>query len=266
MKSDKMKIVMKLGGSVITKKDADNFPSDINEIRTRADEFINVDVVERIGREISEALKETTIQLVLVNGAGPFGHYLVRNKQPLQIVHESVKILNERIIKHLNSDLSNGLKIESMAPNETCEWKDERFVSDELWTRGQKAVRSGKILSTYGDILEGYKVISGDDLAVLLAELWHADRIIMVTDVDGVFTKDPKVHRDAKPIKRFDSGMEVQYSGVGIDVTGGMASKVEKLGLAAKHGIKSQIISGLIAGNVKAALVGDERIGTMMKG
>ena len=255
-----MKIVMKLGGSVITKKEVNNFPKSVDEIKKCADNFIHIDNLKRIGSEIFEAMHKTInkhMQLILINGAGPFGHYLVAKRQPLEIVHSSVEILNERVIANLN----NNLQIESVAPNETCFWKNGKFVIDELWKRGQKIIASNKIFSTYGDILKSYKVISGDDLAVLLAKMWHADKIISVIDKDGVFNKNPELYTDAKLIKTVRSLKDIKFETITTDVTGGLEAKIKKF---LSVNIKSQIINGLVAGNVKSALLGNEEIGTMV--
>lgn len=247
------KIVLKLGGSAITKKYVREFPLNINEIKKDAKNYMRVDDIKRQGKEIYGC------QLVLINGAGPFGHYLVDKKQPLEVVHESVEYLNKEMIECLN----NNLVIEPIAPFYTCKWKDCKFDIRNLWEKGQKILSAGKILSTYGDILEGYKVISGDDLAVLLADLWHADKIIMAIDVDGVYNKHPK-NKDAKLIKTIYSDENIDniiFENVATDVTGSLKDKVRKL---QSSKIKSQIINGLIAGNIKDALLGDESIGTLI--
>jgi isopentenyl phosphate kinase len=252
-----MKIVMKLGGSVMTRKDLKGFPMNIGEIESRADEFIRTDVIERIGSEIAEAMESGGIELILINGAGPFGHFLVSKKQPLEIVHESVDILNERVVEYLDS----GLGIKSVPPNETCSWDGKEFAIGKMWDAARKILKSGWIPSTYGDILKGYKIISGDDLAVMLADMWKADKIISVIDKDGVFDKNPDMHKDARLIKVVKSKEGIVFNGTAIDVTGGLENKIKKF-LAA--GVKSQIINGMVPGNVKKALLGDESIGTMI--
>lgn len=255
--SNASRIVLKLGGSAITKKYLNSFPLDIDEIKSRADEYIRVDVVKRQGREIYDAMGISKFKLILVNGVGPFGHYLVEKRQPLATVHESVAYLNKKFIEYLGK----GLKLESIAPNETCLWDGERFAIDNLWNRAQSILNAGGIPSTYGDILKGYKVISGDDLAVMLAKLWHADKIICAANVDGVFTKNPGLYKDAKLIKVISERKEIAFEKTTADVTGGLESKVEKL---LSSGIKSQIVNGLVKGNVKAALTGDESLGTLL--
>jgi isopentenyl phosphate kinase len=259
------KIVLKVGGSIITKKDTKDFPLSIEEIKRHADEYIRYDEMERIGKELKEALGEKNIQLILVNGVGPFGHFLVNHDRPDEEVRESVRLLNERFVSKLRSA---GLDVVPLPPSESCEFKDGKFDISYLWDISEMLLEEGKVPSTYGDVLDSGKIISGDDLAALLAERWHADKIIMATDVDGIFTKNPALDKDAKIIKRIDanSGAEIkaEYTVDKVDVTGGMESKVEKMKSAVRFGIKCQIINGLKKGNIKAALLGDESIGTMI--
>lgn len=257
------KIVLKLGGSLITKKDVKNFPLEIEEIKQRADEYIRLNEIKRIGKEIKEAMNEKPIQLILINGAGPFGHFLVKRNRPDDDVRASVKLLNEKLVSELRKI---GIDVVPIPPSESCEFADGKFNVSYLWEVGKALLEEDKTLLTYGDMLKDGKVISGDDLIVLLAELWHADKIITATDVDGVFTKDPKIYKDAKFIRLLGSenDVKVEYTIDSIDVTGGMASKVKKLRHATANGINCRIINGLEEGNIKAALLGDESIGTLI--
>lgn len=260
--SDSKKFVLKLGGSIVTKKEVDDFPLELDEIKERSDEYIRYDIIRRIGKELKETLEEKNIQLILINGVGPFGHFLVKRDRPDEEVRASVRHLNEKLVSEFRKI---GLQTVPIAPSKSCEFVDEEFDISYLWELTAVLIEEGKILSTYGDVLSGGKIISGDDLVVLLAKQWQADKIITVTDVDGVFTKDPRI-KDAKVIKLLspETDVKVEYTISKIDVTGGMASKVEKLKRAAEHGIKCQIINGLKEGNVKTALLGDETIGTLI--
>lgn len=260
--SKSKKIVLKLGGSIITKKDVDRFPIEISKIKEVADEYIRYDVVRRIGQEIKEAIEENGVQVIIVNGVGPFGHFLVKYNRPDEDVRESVAYLNEKIVLELNNI---GLDVVPISPCKTCRFESGKFDISELWESTKNIINDKKILSTYGDVLNDGKVISGDDLVVFLAKLWNAGKIITATDVDGVFTKDPKTNKNAEFIKALDSenGVKIEYTINRIDVSGGMASKVKKLKHAANHKIKCRVINGLKEGNVKAALLGKE-IGTLI--
>ena len=259
------KIVLKVGGSVISEKNLDrlaDFPLTIAEIKRRGEEYMRLDEIARVGREIKEAMDEGGFQLILVNGAGPFGHLLVKKKRPDEEVRASVRFQNERFVSELRAC---GLDVVPIPPSESCVFADERFDIDYLWEIAQMLLEEGKTPSTYGDMLADGKIISGDDLVALLAKKWRADRIIVATDVDGVYTKDPNAKAEASFVKQLrvaDSGAKLEYTLNSIDITGGMQSKVEKLKGAAAAEIECRIINGMKPGNIKAALLGDEGFGT----
>jgi isopentenyl phosphate kinase len=82
----------------------------------------------------------------------------------------------------------------------------------------------------HGDVLahagRGVTVVSGDELAVTLAERLDADRVGLCTGVSGVLDVDGRV------VERIDSFERVADSLSGsdaTDVTGGMAGKVRAL-------------------------------------
>ncbi len=265
-------VIVKLGGSLVSKKDVKEFPLTFEEIKKYADEYIRAHNVIRIGREISETLKEKPMRLVLINGAGPFGHFVVRGYldhkvEDIMTIHDSVEFLNKKLIELMKG---KHLPLHAIHPIKTCKLTKNGFDISGL--NEKISAMKNKIPFTYGDILPAvgvkgrlgtHDIISGDDLAVEIAKALNAKRIIMVTDVDGVFTKDPKINRNAKFIPKLtDEKAKVDYSMTVTDVTGGFASKIKKLFVAKKHGIESQVINGLTRDNVKKALLGDESIGT----
>ncbi|HDJ96692.1 MAG TPA: hypothetical protein ENG45_01320 [Candidatus Aenigmarchaeota archaeon] len=268
-----MKVVIKLGGSVIVEKHRNWFPTSIEEITTLGKEYIRYRVLKRLCKEISQVIGKEDF-LFLVNGAGIFGHYLVNyyfNNKDFDVltIHRSVSFLNSEVVKTLKDF---GLKVKTIHPFESCKFTKNGFDVDKLL----KSLTFPGFFSSYGDIiptvglkgrLEKYEIISGDDLIVKVSEVLKPERLIVVTDVDGVYTKDPKIFKDAERIKVIDplNPKFIDYSNYGIDVTGGMKSKVEKLSKLAINGIESQIISGLIPGNLRRALSGDKTVGTLIK-
>jgi len=250
------KIIIKLGGSLITQKTRKDFPTNINEIKKRANEFIRYNVLKQLAKEIS-SLKD--VELIVINGAGPFGHFLVNKKTDPRTIHSSVELLNQKIIdifKQENKDLV------AVHPCETCLF-EENFQTDKLWNKTKQILQNNKIPITYGDVIlteKGYKVISGDDLATDLAKRWKADKIIMVTDVEGVYTKNPEIYSDARLILKLKEMRDIQFETNNIDITGGLQSKVKKL---LGVDIPSQIINGSEPGNIKKAIKG-ESIGTIV--
>ncbi len=101
-----------------------------------------------------------------------------------------------------------------------------------------------------------------DTLAALVANLVEADLLVILTDQDGLFDKDPRTQADAKLIARAsagDSSLEQMASGAGGRLgRGGMSTKLRAAKLAARSGCHTIIASG----KRKALLSGLHRLET----
>lgn len=105
-----------------------------------------------------------------------------------------------------------------------------------------------------------------DNLAALVSGLIEAEMLIILSDVDGLYTEDPRQNPDAKLIKTVDKitpELEKIAGGAGSIVgTGGMYSKLLAAKRAVKYGITVNIISGKKSGLLQSVLRG-ERCGTL---
>lgn len=134
------------------------------------------------------------------------------------------------------------------------------LTHDDLGNR-QRFLNARNTLSTllsYGIIpiinendtvaVEEIKFGDNDHLSALVTNLVEADLLVILTDIDGLFDKDPKKDKTAKLIsvvKDVDhvvQGLAVDTAGV--YGTGGMASKVEAAKKAAHFGVATIIANG----------------------
>ena len=104
-----------------------------------------------------------------------------------------------------------------------------------------------------------------DFLAAQVAILVGAERLLLLTNTDGVFTADPRTDPRAELVPRIDRIEELealqitqQTSSLG---SGGMRSKVVAAEMATAAGIPTVIANGQIAGSITAAVRGEE-VGT----
>ncbi|HLA51000.1 MAG TPA: glutamate 5-kinase, partial [Thermodesulfobacteriota bacterium] len=87
-----------------------------------------------------------------------------------------------------------------------------------------------------------------DHLAALVTNLIEADLLVILTDIDGLFDKDPKKDKTAKlvPVVKNVDHLAAVWAGETASVfgTGGMASKVEAAKKAAHFGAPTIIANG----------------------
>ena len=105
-----------------------------------------------------------------------------------------------------------------------------------------------------------------DNLAALICNLVGADLLILLTDIDGLYDKDPREHPDARlvpVVETFDAELEKAASTrAGSLGRGGMGSKLQAAKKAAAAGIPTIIANGKVPGNLKKILGGAD-VGTI---
>jgi glutamate 5-kinase len=109
------------------------------------------------------------------------------------------------------------------------------------------------------------KVGDNDNLAALVAHLIDADLLILLTDVDGLYTGDPRSDPTAHRLETVeavtDDILGLVFDRAGRVSVGGMATKLQAAQKANASGIPMVIASGREGGTL-ARLLGDEAIGT----
>ncbi len=105
-----------------------------------------------------------------------------------------------------------------------------------------------------------------DGLSARVAVALDADLLVLLTDVDGLFTANPRIDPAAKRIPEVndvDEATLARASGSSTGGTGGMGSKLEAARLASRAGICVLITSGHQPGALELALAGAD-IGTVI--
>jgi glutamate 5-kinase len=104
-----------------------------------------------------------------------------------------------------------------------------------------------------------------DFLAAQVAVLVSAEELILLTDIDGLYTADPRVYPDAKIVREMDDFAGLDELEIGHTTSplgqGGMRSKVVAADMATAAGIDTTICSGVRPEALRAVLAG-EREGT----
>jgi glutamate 5-kinase len=116
--------------------------------------------------------------------------------------------------------------------------------------------------------VEEMKFGDNDHLSALVATLLGADLLVILSDVEGVYDRDPRLHHDANlialidDVKRIKAGINgVSQSDFG---TGGIVTKVAAGEEAAAAGIPTIITSGLNPRAVERVFDIHDQVGTLI--
>jgi glutamate 5-kinase len=105
-----------------------------------------------------------------------------------------------------------------------------------------------------------------DNLSALIAQITSADLLLLLSDVEGLYERDPNRYPDARMIrvvKKVDEDIEKAAAGTQSEKSiGGMVSKLEAAGKAGHYGIATRVVFG-DRENVIVKVVNGEDIGTL---
>ena len=214
-----MTTVLKLGGSVVTKKD-------------------EPETVDRAALDAAAAaVGGFDGDLVAVHGGGSFGHPAAaergvsategsRDARDAVAVHDAMGRLNAAVVERL---ADHGVAALPVRPLSVAHRNIDGDLSvptgsvEAMLAEGFTPVLHGDVVVHEGS---GVTVTSGDDLVVTLAESLGADRVGLCSTVSGVLDAEGTV---ISRIDRFEDVAAAVGDSDATDVTGGMAAKVRKL-------------------------------------
>lgn len=249
-------IILKIGGSVITEKGS------ISKAREAE--------IDRISNEIASFKKDSDSQLILVHGAGSFGHphamkYRLSegfDASGVYLTHASVKLLNSKVLESLNNAGAHALPVH---PLSSC-LLDNGNIIDFQTGQIKVMLEKGIIPVLHGDVvmdrIKGACVLSGDRIISHLAVTLSASQIGAGSDVDGVLDDKDAVIKKITQYSFVDMKKNIKGSS-STDVTGGMLGKVSELLELANKGISSRIFNASRKGVVSRFLYGED-VGTLI--
>lgn len=258
-------IIIKLGGSVVTFKD-----SPIPKAR--------ISVIQRLSKEISEIYKQG-FRIILVHGAGSFGHPLAKKYNLTQGLKDELSCIGftetTQAMLQLNQIITQALQKKSLPaislPPHAFMTQTNNKLNNFNTILISDFIKKDFVPVLYGDpVIDtkiGCSILSGDVIITNLAKKLMADKVIFLTDVDGIFSDDPKKNPRAKLFKniRNKNLQKVLYalkpSGRD-DVTGEMKGKILSIKNA---GLRCPVIiaNGLKPNNLIAAALG-KQVGTKL--
>jgi isopentenyl phosphate kinase len=253
-------VLIKIGGSAIT---------DIMK-----ESVAKPEVIRRLAGEIKRAA--ATTQIVLGHGSGSFGHVigdrykvhegLINDKsvEGAALTQDIAAQLNRIVVKEF---CAAGINAISFPPSAGAISKNRRIFE---WNINplEAALKHGLLPVTYGDVVAddelGVTIVSTEEALRYIAEKLKPEKVILGADIDGVFTANPKIVKDAKLIKEINGeNIDEALKGAGIstkiDVTGGMKSKLQySYEMAKSCNTVCQIVNIGVPGRLYSAIIGEE--------
>jgi len=258
---DRHKVIVKFGGSSIT---FENRPKFLEELIERPEKFIRYEEIKRYAEEVSMALKNRKIRLIIFHGVKQYGHIAVDYLGVSPKVRRYCKFLSDNFVEIFRKVLP----IEQLDSSKYCQW-NEKLKIFEMWKyleKLQDIIKSGGIPVSFGTVVDkipkGYAIISGDDAFLYAGLVTRAQEGIMYTDVP-ICDKNPKKYENARPLKILRSHKDLMVDVEPFDKTGGLIGKIKKLEILAISGTRCQIVNALKIKNVYKSLVG-MKVGTII--
>ena len=249
------RIVIKIGSRVLTDDDG----------------ALDVAVIGRICTDIAQ-LRERGQQVVVVSSgavaAGRSELGLTEKPKTIPQKQAAAAIGQTRLMRAYEQSLApHGLKaaqllLTSEDLNSRQRFLNARATIDTLLGFGVIPI----INENDTVVVEEIKFGDNDNLSALVTNVAESDLLLILTDVEGLYSADPGTHPDARLIPLVDGitrELERAAGGSGSSVgTGGMATKVAAAKKAAKNGVPTILIAGKRAGIITAAMRGEE-VGTL---
>lgn len=254
--------LLKLGGSLITDK-------------TQRATF-RAERMQRLAHEIQQALvAKPDMKLIVGHGSGSFGHFEAKEHNTIAGVasaeqwHGFAKVAT--IAATLNYHVAQALS-EANVPVMRFQPSASALASDGIINTMtleplQRALQHRLVPLVYGDVafdaVRGGTIISTETVFAHLVSKLPVSCIILLGETDGVYDTQGHVIPAITP-SNIDDIRSALGGSAGVDVTGGMLTKVEDmLALAQKAPHPTICIcNGTVPDLLRAVLLDDERTGT----
>lgn len=113
------------------------------------------------------------------------------------------------------------------------------------------------------------KIGDNDNLSALTAILWSADLLILFSDIDGIYTDNPKTNKDAKLIETVTNIKnlrdEIKIGSSNSFGTGGIETKIQAAEKVCSYGIPMILANGSHHGELNSLMNGTSK-GTLFLG
>lgn len=255
---DKHRVVVKIGSSSLTHEDNGT---------------LNLRKIEALVRVLCE-LKNLNKDVVLVSsGAIAAGRQAAGNlprpnrisqKQALAAIGQAHLMMTYQRLFSEYSHLTAQILMTKDTLINPHSYRNARNTFEELFRLGSIPIVNEN------DTVATHEIVFGDNdrLSAVVAALVKADLLILLSDIDGMFTADPRKNPDARlitEVEQIDEKLLSMAGGAGSDVgTGGMAAKLAAAQIATDSGVDMVIANASDMKNIYRIIDGKE-CGTLFR-
>lgn len=259
---DKKRIVVKIGSSSLTHRET----GDMDYIR-----------MEKLVRELSDIRNQGKEVILVSSGAIAAGKNVVNLKdvrvdskaeslavkQACSAVGQARLMMTyQRLFAEYNQIAAQILMTKNTIVDDLNRFNAHNTFSELLKLGAIPVVNENDTVTTY-EIEFG----DNDTLSAIVAALVDADLLILLSDIDGLYTDDPRRNPNAEFIEQVDEltdelmGMGKASTGSGVG-TGGMNTKLVAAGIATRSDVDMVIANSSDIGVLHRILSG-ENVGTL---
>ncbi len=251
-------LILKIGGSSISNKMLlykalkSQATEDIKAALT-----IEVSIIEQVAAEIGALYEAGMKNMIILTGVGSPGHFIVLKyglhkgfsgdrSQHMGLLDAQIAV-NRLRHSLLEAFFKNEVPIFQVYASSIYESDKKRIIRGDT-TNLERFLNIGVIPVISGDMVPdktmGYSVLSGDQILLDLAKKFKPKRIILGSDVDGLFDSDPKVNLNAQLIPEVTKNKieELVQQLEGGDASGQMKGKLIEIKNLLELGFKDIIL------------------------
>lgn len=258
---NRKRIVIKIGSSSLMHKDTGR---------------LNLRKIEKLVRTLVD-LKNSGKDVILVSsgaiavGRTAIGLHERPDELPVKqacaaIGQAKLMMVYQKIFAEYSAIAAQVLMTKTTVVNDTSRKNAENTFNELLKLGAIPIVNENDTVSTY-EIKQVQTFGDNDRLSAIVTSIVGADMLILLSDIDGLYTDDPNSNPDAKFIDQVDKiddnlldmGKTTSGSCVG---TGGMATKLIAARIATSSGADMVIANGNNIDNITGIMAGED-VGTL---
>ena len=258
---DKKRIVIKIGSSSLMHNEPGR---------------LNLGKIEKLARTIADIKNSGKAVVLVSSGAIAVGRMAIGlNEKPDElpvkqacaaIGQAKLMMVYQKIFAEYSTTAAQVLMTKATVMNDKSRRNAQNTFNELLNLGAVPIVNENDTVSTY-EIKQVQTFGDNDRLSAIVTSIIDADLLILLSDIDGLYTDDPNSNPDARFINQVDviddkllnMGKSTSGSGVG---TGGMATKLKAAGIAVSSGADMVIANGNDIDNIAKIMSGAD-VGTL---